>query len=87
MSLRTGRLGWVEGKRKCSTLFILDNHVIHRSRITQSDVEVFGGRILLLFSLPPYCPDDNRIERRVWRELHANVTRNHKCNSVACHLC
>jgi hypothetical protein len=32
--------------------------------------------------LPPYCPDDNRIERKVWRELHANVTVNHRCETM-----
>ena len=40
------------------------------------------GRKFRLHSLPPYCPDDNRIERRVWREVHANVTRNHDCGSI-----
>jgi hypothetical protein len=42
--------------------------------------------------LPPYGPDYNRIER-VWRDLHANVTRNHKhreliplCQDVAVYL-
>ena len=38
------------------------------------------GRIVLHF-LPPYCPDHNRIER-VWRDLHANVTRNHQCRTL-----
>lgn len=61
---------------------ILDNYVIHVSRITERAVEGFEGRIVLHF-LPPYCPDDNRIERCVWRELHANVTRNHRCRSIA----
>jgi hypothetical protein len=31
----------------------------------------------LIDSLPPYDPDDNRIERKLWREVHANVTTNH----------
>jgi transposase len=31
--------------------------------------------------LPPYCADDNRIER-VWLDLHANVTRNHRCRTI-----
>jgi transposase len=31
-----------------------------------------------LHPLPPYCPKANRIER-VWEDLHANVTRNHRC--------
>ena len=61
---------------------ILDNYVIHTSRITRKAVEKFNGRIVLHF-LPPYCPDDNKIERGVWRELHANVTRNHRCQNMA----
>ena len=60
---------------------VLDNYCIHSSKITQKAVEGFGGRIVLHF-LPPYCPDDNKIERRVWRELHANVTRNHRCRTI-----
>jgi len=60
---------------------ILDNYVIHTSKITQKSVEKFNGKIVLHF-LPPYCPDDNKIERCVWRELHANVTRNHKCRHM-----
>lgn len=60
---------------------ILDNYVIHSSRATQKTIESFGGRIVLHF-LPPYCPDDNRIERCGWRELHANVTRNHNCRTM-----
>ena len=31
-----------------------------------------------LHFLPPYCPDHNRIER-IWKDLHDNVTRNHRC--------
>ncbi len=61
---------------------ILDNYIIHSSRITERAVRGFEGRLVLHF-LPPYCPDDNRIERCVWRELHANVTRNHRCRSMA----
>lgn len=60
---------------------ILDNYVIHTSKITQRAVENFSSTIVLHF-LPPYCPDDNKIERCVWRELHANVTRNHKCRNM-----
>ena len=41
---------------------ILDNYVIHTSKITQKAVEKFNGKIVLHF-LPPYCPDDNKIER------------------------
>lgn len=61
---------------------ILDNYVIHSSRAVRAAIEALGGRVVLHF-LPPYCPDDNRIERCVWRELHANVTRNHRCRSMA----
>jgi transposase len=39
------------------------------------------GRIVLHF-LPPYCLDANRIER-VWQDFHANVTRNHRCKTMA----
>jgi len=41
---------------------ILDNYVIHTSNITQKAIEKFNGKIVLHF-LPPYCPDDNKIER------------------------
>jgi transposase len=60
---------------------ILDNYVIHSSRSVQAALLGYEGRVVLHF-LPPYCPDDNRIERCVWRELHANVTRNHRCRSM-----
>jgi transposase len=60
---------------------ILDNYVIHSSRAVQEALAGFNGRFVLHF-LPPYCPDDNRIERCVWRELHANVTRNHRCRGM-----
>ena len=56
---------------------ILDNYKIHDSKITQAALCGWGGRIRLHF-LPPYCPNDNKIER-VWQDLHANVTRNHTC--------
>jgi transposase len=61
---------------------ILDNYVIHSSRAVQQALGGYDGRVVLHF-LPPYCPDDNRIERCVWRELHANVTRNHRCHRMA----
>ena len=60
---------------------ILDNFCIHSSRQTQAWLAEHGQRLRLHF-LPPYCPDDNRIERCAWRELHANVTRNHRCESI-----
>lgn len=60
---------------------ILDNFKIHSSKQVQAWLEEYGQRLRLHF-LPPYCPDDNRIERCVWRELHANVTRNHTCRGI-----
>jgi transposase len=60
---------------------ILDNYGIHSSQLVQRALtEEFGGRIVLHF-LPPYSPKHNRIER-LWRELHANVTRNHRCRTL-----
>lgn len=59
---------------------ILDNYRIHDSKITQAALAGFGGRIRLHF-LPPYCPTDNKVER-VWQDLHANVTRNHRCCTI-----
>jgi transposase len=59
---------------------ILDNYKIHKSQRTGLALTALGGRVRLHF-LPPYCPDDNRIER-VWRDLHDNVTRNHTCRGM-----
>ena len=59
---------------------IVDNYTIHSARETTRTLEELGGRIELHF-LPPYCPDSNRIER-VWQDLHANVTRNHRCKTM-----
>ena len=59
---------------------VLDNYRVHTSRISQAAVAGPGGRVAPHF-LPPYCPDDNRIER-VWPDLHANVTRNHRCGDM-----
>ena len=60
---------------------ILDNYVIHSSKRTRKWLAEHGERIRLHF-LPPYCPDDNRIERSVFREMHANVTCNHVCTNI-----
>lgn len=59
---------------------VLDNFRIHSSRITQQATASFAGRIQLHF-LPPYCPQENKIER-LWEDLHANVTRNHRCPNM-----
>lgn len=66
---------------------ILDNYGIHKSQeVRQAQRRL--PRIQLHF-LPPYCPDHNKIER-LWQDLHANVTRNHRhtnlfdlCTAVA----
>jgi transposase len=60
---------------------VLDNFIIHSSRQTRLWLAEFGQKFRLHF-LPPYCPDDNRIERKLWRELHANVTVNHRCETI-----
>jgi transposase len=59
---------------------VLDNYKIHDSKITRAAVAAYGGKVVLHF-LPPYCPDHNKIER-VWLDLHANVTRNHRCRDM-----
>lgn len=55
---------------------VLDNYIIHKSQKTRKALEDFGGRIRLHF-LPPYSPEHNPIER-LWKQLHDNVTRNHR---------
>lgn len=59
---------------------ILDNFRIHTSQISQMALAAFGGRIVLHF-LPPYCPNENKIER-LWQDLHSEVTRNHRCSTM-----
>jgi len=69
-----------ENKRARRIHLILDNASIHDSKKTRQALSQLGGRVVLHF-LPPYCPQENRIERR-WLDLHANVTRNHRCKSM-----
>jgi transposase len=59
---------------------ILDNYRIHSSQLSRAAVAELRGRIVLHF-LPPYCPNENRIER-LWQDLHAEVTRNHDCPTM-----
>ncbi len=59
---------------------VLDNFKIHDSQATRAAVASSEGRVILHF-LPPYCPEGNRIERD-WLDLHANVTRNHRCPDI-----
>ncbi len=101
-----GSLVWTGSWNKDSSLFIallekleqaypdattiylfLDNYSIHDSAQTRHWL-ADHPRIKCVF-LPPYSPDHNRIER-LWQDLHANVTRNHRfptmealCEAVA----
>jgi transposase len=55
---------------------ILDNYRIHKSDIVYAALNGYlAGKVKLHF-LPPYCPDNNKIER-IWEDLHGDVTRNH----------
>jgi transposase len=98
LEVRSGRLLWVAGRHKRSGLFIdllrkldrayptarrihviVDNYIIHSSR--QTRLALAGLPRVRLHFLPPYCPDLNPIER-VWLDLHAEVTRNHRCTGI-----
>ena len=59
---------------------VLDNFKIHDSKATRAALAALDGRVVLHF-LPPYSPDGDRIERH-WLDLHANVTRNHRCKKM-----
>lgn len=95
---QTGRLHWVKAPHKRSGLFIallrtldraypaarrihvvVDNYSIHRSRQTQ--LALTGLPRIRLHFLPPCSPELNPIER-VWLDLHAEVTRNHRCATI-----
>jgi transposase len=60
---------------------ILDNYGIHDSQQVQLALKSATASRIRLHFLPPYCPDHNRIER-TWRDLHDNVTRNHRCTGM-----
>ena len=60
--------------------WVLDNYGIRSSRRVKEYLREQGGLFRLHF-LPPYCPEHNDIER-LWREVHANVTRNHRCKTL-----
>ena len=67
--------------RRCRKIhLILDNYSIHTSRITLAALERHKGRVVLHFLLP-FNSDENPIEG-LWRDLHANVTRNHRCRTI-----
>jgi len=94
----TGEIVWVAAERKDSFAFvvwlqqvarvyegaatihvILDNYGVHKSRLTQQALAELG--CIELHFLPPYSPELNRIER-LWGDVHANVTRNHRCKDI-----
>ena len=60
---------------------ILDNYGIHDSLQVQLALKSEAASKIKLHFLPPYCPDHNRIER-LWKDLHDNVTRNHRCTGM-----
>jgi transposase len=60
---------------------ILDNYGIHTGLQVRLALATEKGRRVKLHFLPPYCPEHNRIER-IWEDLHANVTRNHRCRTM-----
>jgi transposase len=60
---------------------ILDNYSIHHTQQVELSLSTPHGQRIKLHFLPPYCPDHNKIER-TWRDLHANVTRNHHCDTI-----
>ena len=59
---------------------IVDNYIIHKTKITQKAIDAKNGKVQRHF-LPPYCPQHNPIER-LWRDLHARITRNHTCKTI-----
>jgi transposase len=65
---------------------ILDNYSIHHTKQVQAALRTEQGRRIKLHFLPPYCPDENKIER-TWQDLHANVTRNHRCSNMQELMC
>jgi transposase len=61
---------------------ILDNYSIHSTEEVEKTLATPAGQRFQLHFLPPYCPDHNKIER-TWQDLHAYVTRNHKCSGMS----
>lgn len=59
---------------------ILDNYSIHSSGKVRIALCAFAKNFALHF-LPPYSPEHNRIEK-LWKQLHDNVTRNHRCKTI-----
>jgi transposase len=60
---------------------IWDSPRIHLCKAVEEVVKEQGGR-LVLHQLPKYAPECNPVER-VWWHLREEVTRNHRCKSLA----
>lgn len=52
----------------CSTVLVLDNATVHRSKLVQAKRKEWKQKGLRLLFLPPYCPHLNRIEA-LWRQV------------------
>jgi transposase len=82
-------LAHLEHLRRCYRHYhvihvICDNAGFHRPEKCKAVAEYlqqWGHRIQLHY-LPKYAPETNPIER-VWWHLHQEVTRNHRCQSIA----
>ena len=94
----TGRVVWVDHERKDTALFlsllrtlrrtyrraqrivlIVDNYRPHLSALTNRWLAL-NPKFELLFQ-PAWHPWVNEIER-LWKQLHDNVTRNHRCQTL-----
>ena len=60
---------------------ILDNYGIYDSQQVRLALKLAAASRIKLHFLSPYCPDHNRIER-LWKDLHDNVTGNHRCGGM-----
>ncbi|WP_266099601.1 IS630 family transposase [Oceanimonas baumannii] len=66
-------------RRARNITLILDNYVIHKSRMVQSWLAE-NPKFILVFQ-PVYSPWINKIEL-LWHKLHETVTRNHQCHNM-----
>lgn len=66
-------------RRATKLSLIVDNYIIHRSRMVQGWLKRHP-RVKLLFQ-PAYHPWVNAIER-LWKQLHDTITRNHRCGTM-----
>jgi len=73
------RLWWVHRGVKVIHV-IVDNARLHTSQYVRRTIPEMPVKVELHF-LPPYCPNENKIER-TWLDLHDEVTRNHRCATI-----